>query len=467
MGGTRVLRRWLNGASALLLGATLLSACATKADTVNGIVPRPPILGVVTFDQYAAVARNGLLQAPPVASVCGSDKTTFGTELTTTSPDKAKVNFEWGQLGEDVVAEQHIISRARAAGATDLAWSGISEPKRVSVSGTVRTVQLSSGDLTFNHPFGVDYTMNLKLDPAYSKAALLLGTPIPNSAVSTLHVEIQQGLLPHSGTKLQDFMPGYAPQEGDRIAAYGPWIIDCGHDNYQSELHELTFLAFGHQEGNATVSHAFYNPYRQSGLLAGRGDLTNYAYWARFNDPTVKPFPPFLVSELLRVGHLKEPFHDRIEAHQMMKASYEPPVPWYVCAPGKGSTLSYSYHFTVRSGVSISVAPDTSTGCVKFTATIGGAYQPLTPIRKDCIDPWSQLNAQIQAALGDPTIDVKKLIEAQVPASFVPNVEHDPLVDCYDPLTVGAPGGSGDRSVVTLDSQPFPFYGDASVSWAS
>jgi hypothetical protein len=105
---------------------------------------------------------------------------------------------------------------------------------------------------------------------------------------------------------------------------------------------------------------------------------------------------------------------------------------------------------------------------VKFTATLRDAYYPQVPTRKDCADPWAELNSQLQAALGNPNIDVEKLIEAQVPKSFIPAVKRDPSVDCYDPLQVTAPTlGDSSRTIETSILQPFPFYGEIKVSWAS
>lgn len=450
--------------SALFAIALVASACGQK----ETVVPRAAPTGLVSFDQDAAVASNGPIPAAvQVKPTCGSDTTTFGSELVDVPPQQAKVGFEWGAIAEDPTAEMLNAQRAAASGNTGtIAWPGIKEPKQMLISGTVRNVTLSTGDLTFNHPFGLDFTMDIALDKPYRKLALLLGQPIPDGPVSTLHMEIQQGLLPHSGPNLQDWLEGFDPKVGDRIAAFGAWIIDCGHDNWQSELHELTFIAYGHAEGDTTVSRAFYNPYRPSQYLAAKPELVNQLLdYTRWSDPTVKPFPGYLVQELLRVGRLSEPFHDRIEAHHMLKANYLAPAPWYVCAPGSGSTLEYSYSFTTRSGVSITASPDNELGCVKFTASIAQAYSPQPPNRRDCVNLWSDLNQQVQAALGNPDIDIRQLIEKQVPASFIPAVERDPVVDCYDPLQVGPPGDEAKRSVVRDDTQPFPFYGEVRVSW--
>jgi hypothetical protein len=456
-------------ALALLLGAAVMTACGEK--TIE--VPHTAPAGVVAFDPDAAVAANGVIpNKVEVKPVCGSDTTTFGTELVNTPPNKATVNFEWGAIAEDTAAEELNAKRAASSGAsTDLPFRAIKEPKRMAVAGTVQDFQLSTGDLQFNHPYGLDMTMDIKPDPPYAFSALKLGTGADEDGPpeGTIHIEIQQGLVPHSGTGLQDFLSGYEPQNGDRIAAFGPWIIDCGHDDWHSELHELTFLAFGHPEGTTTVAHAFYNPYLQSQYLTANPDIAPQINdYARWTDPTVKVFGQYLYQELLRVGHAQRPYHNHIESHHMLSANLLAPPPWDVCAPGSGSKLTYSYNFTVRPGVSITAVPNDELGCVRFTTKITSQYLPQTPLRKDCLTPWSELNAQLQAALGNPDIDIRKLIESQVPKSFIPAVERDPTNDCYDPLQASAvAAGSGSRTITTSDTQAYPFYGEAKVGWAS
>jgi hypothetical protein len=103
-------------------------------------------------------------------------------------------------------------------------------------------------------------------------------------------------------------------------------------------------------------------------------------------------------------------------------------------------------------------------GCAQVTATIGTSYAPAPLTRKDCTLDWDQLNEQAALALMQPGLDVRKAIDALVPASIVPIVNRNPVVDCYDPLQAPPLGTSG--KVVVDDRQPFPFYGQVRVSWA-
>ena len=113
----------------------------------------------------------------------------------------------------------------------------------------------------------------------------------------------------------------------------------------------------------------------------------------------------------------------------------------------------------------VSVTPDASTGCARVRTRLTSSYAPAIPARKDCVDPWSQLTAQAEAATGNPDLDIEKLIEEQVPPQFFPAVRRDPVVDCYDPLTGPAlPVAGSGKTVQTSSDQAYPFYGWIKVS---
>jgi hypothetical protein len=430
-----------------LLALALLAAACGKSSTSNKVV----VGGGVGFDQAAAGAKNGPYPKADPLYACGSNTNTFAAELATTSATQAKVQREWGDVIKD---------------------------RLYSVAGSLQNVTLFNGDLPFTHPFGDDMTFDITLDAPYTDLAQVVGTgEAEGGAAGTLHWEIERGLVPHQGPGGDDFLDGFMPVDGDRIATYGRWIVDCGHNDFHTEIHPPVFVTFGHQDGQSTVAHGWYTPYRYTQLLNPDPILSSeVSNDARFQDPNTKTFPRYLVAELLRVGHLgpEGPLccHDSIQTHQLIEANTESPVDWYVCAPGPkpgGAHLSVSYGITVRPGVSVTVTPDEAIGCAAFHLEIGPSYHPLDPVRKTCLLSWDSLNKQAQDAIGDPTIDVKKLIEAQVPPSFIPAVELDPSVDCYDTFQVPAPGEAGnDQSIATVSTdQPYPFYGTMTVSWSS
>lgn len=425
--------------------ALLLTGCGKNPHE------KPVVGGVLGFDANTAALANQPVLTPDPGVVCGSPTEQFGVELIhVASPTQAKVLKEWGEIVPG---------------------------KQMWASGTVAKFNFSTGDLTFTHPFDKDIITDIKLDRPYQRLAQHVGKAggdPDGPAEGLLHWELSRRLFPHDEKGF--YLPGYVPELGDRIATYGRWIIDCGHDDFHTEIHPPTFLAVAHPLGAKTVAHMFYTPYFETQLYtpnpALSADLGNER---RFTDPETRPFPFYLSHQLLSLVHVGAPgptgFIDHLEAHHLLDANRASPITWHVCAPGlkpAGAKLSASYHFTVRSGVTVTATPDQDTGCVAFTGTVGPKYSPLNPDRLDCADPWAELNQQAGAALGDPTIDIEKAIEQKVPPSFAPLVKRDPSVDCYDPLVAPLPGGAGQQAkVFTSDDQPFAFYGEAAVSWQS
>ncbi len=430
--------------SAVVVLSLLLAGCGKKAAS------KPVVLGVLGFDQNVAALANQPLFIPDPGVACGSPTQEFGVELVhVSSPTQARVLNEWGEIVPG---------------------------KQMYLSGSVAQFQFSQGDLTFTHPFDKDVTADIRPDRPYAQLAQRLGTGTDQDGPppGTLHWELSRSLFPHDDHGF--YLPGYVPGLGDRIATYGRWIVDCGHDDFHTEIHPPTFLAVAHPQGSTTVAHAFYNPYFETQLYTPDPNLSaDLGKDGRLADPDTRPFPLYLYHQLLSLAHVGEPppggFIDHLEAHHLLDANRASPIQWYVCAPGpkpSGAKLSVRYHFTARSGVTVTATPNQDTGCVAFTGTIGPRYTPLNPERKDCVDPWAELNQQAGAALGDPTLDIERVIEEKLPPSFAPAVKRDPSVDCYDPLVVPPPGGPNQTAKVFVsEAQPYPFYGEASVSWQS
>ncbi|WP_299581289.1 hypothetical protein [Mucilaginibacter sp.] len=95
----------------------------------------------------------------------------------------------------------------------------------------------------------------------------LAETPIGFDVPGILHVEEDMGLLP----------VGYRPGEFDRVAIYGRWIIDAGHDDFGSEIHPPTLLAVARPNGDnrdETISTLIGLPYFVSQIF-GHDDNEN------------------------------------------------------------------------------------------------------------------------------------------------------------------------------------------------
>jgi len=403
--------------------------------------PPPKVNGIVGFDENQAVAANGSIPDADPFFACGSETEAFGTELLSVPPNQARVLKEWG----DVIPG-----------------------KQMYEEGTATLTHVGhGGDLPFTHPLGDDFTTDVEVDEAYARLSQVVGQDNPTK-LGFVHTEIPELLLPITADG--SIQPEFVMADGDRVAAYGPWIIDCGHNDFHTEIHPPSFVAFGHADGDVTVAHAVYRPYNTTQLFTPDVDaLTDFSNPDRFNDPNTASFPQYLYKEILRLGDLgEEPFccADRLAAHMLIDATTDPStVSWFVCAPPGGSgEVSATSKFTTRPGVSITSEIDQSIGCAKFTATIGDDYSPLVPERHDCTLDWDTLTKQAIDATGNPNLDVKKAIEDQVPASFIPKVEKDPIMDCYDLPEDPAPGGPDGQESFESADQPFPFYGVVEVS---
>jgi len=425
-----------------LAALALVMAACSKSST-----PVPVVHGTLGFDETTAVQTDTLGSGTfPTANSffsCGTSTATFATEILT-NPLHAKVRFEWG----DVVPGLQAFA-----------------------SGSVTDLSIGhGGDLPFTHPFGDDMTFDMKLDSPYTSLSQTVGSAPNDIPAGTLHTEVPEGLIPH-GTD-GSFQPGFTPTEGDQSAAYGPWIVDCGHPDFHTEIHPPTVIAFGHQEGSATVTHAFYNPYTVTQLFTPFAkDAADFPNTSRLTDPNTLPFPTTAFKLLLRIGHLGPPgplcCANRLVTHPVIAPNETAPPSWFVCAPGPkpaGGSLSVSSSFTTRSGVKVTVTPNDDIGCAEVSATMGSSYTPQPLQRKSCVLPWSVLSKQAADALGVPGLDIRAAIDTLVPKSFVPAVNRNPVVDCYDPLVAPPLGTSG---VTVSDSQPYPFYGTVSVSWKS
>jgi len=218
-------------------------------------------------------------------------------------------------------------------------------------------------------------------------------------------------LLPFEQTKpptqtlnhqaFENLEAAYIPHEGERIAMRGRWIIDCGHNDFHTELHPITFMAFGHQVGSKTVVHVLANPYRVTELYGfGTGGVNS--------SPKGSTFPQALEESITAVvqegiGGVSAPLSllGGIERTQPSTA------PFTVCPPaGAPAKPRISDHFVTREGVSVMVKALKGTNCATVTARVGnakggfGAYTALQPPSRQCGLPYPLVSAEVAGGLG-------------------------------------------------------------------
>jgi hypothetical protein len=454
------------------LALTMALALVAGQSCSSSEEPRPAT-ELVGFVASAAEQANGAIPRGDVVKICGSDRYGWLTEIQHTSFASARVRNRWGAF----------IPSASGHGA-----------RQMMASGTITTAGLGATDVPFDHPFGGDLSLDVKLDRSYLGLGQNLGAAGESGGNprDTVHAELMAGLVPHVPGSVtvspgQDWpafaeattsglLPDFQPRRDDRVALMGSWVVDCGHPDFHSELHSISFLAFAHREGAGTIARAFYNPYEVTQLYnpdASLSHLVNDA--SRFADPRTQDSLGYFASEILRLAGLAQPVEDQVRLPHLLTAFNDSPAPWQVCAPSDatGTGLATSYAFAVRPGVSVQVSPLDSKGCVTVTTSVTGAYQALDPPgQQECPTQWSWLSSAavregeggIGAGLDLPTEIVNLLSRtplAGVAASVKAKLQRPVVSDCYPPLSAaGLPApGPGLQMVTTSASQAFPMVG--------
>jgi hypothetical protein len=354
----------------------------------------------------------------------------------------------------------------------------VSEPTVYAIGTIMRTDPLTpgnTGDIMFAHPFGNDFNFDVSVDPAFAQLNYISQGADPAKG---LHVEIEHGLTGAgaSGFPYDDF--GWNPQVGDSVLVDGDWIVDCGHPaSYQSEIHPPQFVVLARtQDLKTTTALAVANPFRPTQLYNPTEKLAyDFTNFKRFLDANSKPFFDHLVDE---VNNVVFNFSQVMEAHALVQPTNltDGVEAWSVCAPTPqpaSTKLTFSYHFTARTGMFVSVSPfQNHPGCVDFLAIGNDTPYPDTPATDTW--PWPEINQQASEQLGMP-VNVKDRIHQLLedrnwyiwPYS---GINADPLIDRYSdlaPRLSGASANSPNGVTVGANDQPFPFYGRIKVGWSA
>ena len=380
----------------------------------------------------------------------------------------------------------------RSAG-TKYEWQPILEPtyaaesQPVAVSGIASDVHRSQakengdakdGDVWFTHPFGNDFNFNviwprnanfdflmaprIKADAEQDSMRLqALNSGLPNAGV--LHVETDSDFIPSS----------FAVRDGDHVAVFGRWIVDCGHDTFKSEIHPPLLLARASTpDGLATKSTLISRPYLVTQDY-DHGSLREHLLWQIGRLPLLLTAPPpfdLVIASKQQLTARTKVLTTPFRGIQLLYYYVRPPV-----KQPRGQILRVSYGLTVRTGVQVSLYPvSDNTGTVVVGVFLDeAAYKPpALPEKKDWKVPLSDIKSHENlgpwitgaevgaAALGNPGVSI--VLENGV----VTDRYLFPKVPEVNMVTVLASSLRSGKAVVAVDdSQPFPVRGAVDLDW--
>jgi hypothetical protein len=385
-------------------------------------------------------------------------------------------------------------------------WTSVLNPQSeldsyvTGLSGTAINPMISSADLPFSHPFGNDFEFFIAPDSRYSSllarsnkeppldedgreyreaieaARALLPPEVPVPGV--LGVETDQALVPIA----------YQPRHGDRVAVFGQWIVDAGHDDFHTEIHPPLLIASARPATPTstewTTSTVVGRPYRVSQEYLLPGDRRVDPFLNGGSDDGA--FIPHLINELGKVVTLRS---TRVEAHPAildqsavssgwMFYDVRPPSP----REDPGDTLVTSFHFTVRDGVQVDLVPlagqDEVLVSVLMNAPAYSYRQAALPHKTEVSIydyPTAPLLAVAAQALGILPADPRFIYLAAVLGQGVRTDRYDApraasvhdsenVVESLPVSKLPYPSPTP-VSVDNSDSQPFPVYGYINVGW--
>jgi hypothetical protein len=335
----------------------------------------------------------------------------------------------------------------------------------------------SDTDVPFTHPFGkVDFDYLLLPD------ALFNGLLAPSNATDgdkehvearadaasrnltvgaggLLAVEQEVGLIPEE----------YRPKTGDRVTVFGRWIIDCGHDNWETEIHPPLLTVVAHPDAGKQLTRVtlIANPYLVDQEFSHGGIMDQLATELAL---VASPLP-FI------------PFNDQVKAqpsilppsHGMVVFSFKirPPAP----SPSPNQLLYLRMHLTARPGVVVQPfwVDDETVGVVGlFTDSLtmppvtgttdwNVSGDELQKLNKDVGLACQAMIVQIGAGLADPfkaAVLARGILGILYPAPVPPDLTNAQVTEGW---TRTNPWGQNPVNVNA--SQAFPLIGWMEVQW--
>ncbi len=373
----------------------------------------------------------------------------------------------------------------------------------VGCTGWAVAPEYSGADAPFDHPFGFDWEFQVALDDDKNGYQALLSPANINPQESGIGQLLahQQGLPMRRGLLGIEWDGNLIPQSfkarvrhGDRVAAFGRWILDTGHNFvkfWRTEIHPPLLLVSAGVEKHLRAPESTRALFMSRPYLSGQHYAVNPAnvYLDSVDDDG--PFLSHLVNELVNVITLGSRM---VEAHPKIKSapfegSYEFTVKVRPPSKPRGAyRLAVSFQFTIRDGCSVAVsAADNETVEIIVTLESGKFTPPKLLPRRSCVYSKDELNALSPGTGTDIlAIDiVAPLVGALLPfgglwlAAYIEYIlQRGFKVDAYDAipevdvldsshavfnaLPENIPSGAG---IVVDNTQPYPIFGWLDATW--
>jgi hypothetical protein len=357
---------------------------------------------------------------------------------------------------------------------------------------------VSTADVWFVHPFGNDFQFFIVPDPQYEnllaasntgvtpgtgakdadffEAATVaqggtpnrkgLGLPAPKGVIG---VETDNRLVP---TSFQNLV-----KDGARIATFGRWIVDCGHDDFHSEIHAPLLMAV------ATTAEAPAGAQGASEMTTVQIMSRPYTVSQQFAEGN---FVDHLLAEVAKVEmtFFGVPFSFRVESHPTVfttpydgrpyvKLLVQPPPRKRVSPITLPQRLMVSFHFTHRAGVAVQVF-DAGNGAVGVIIVLGDLNPAKLPPKNDLSVSWDELGGKYAEYI--ELLQVANILTLGTASSIVLN--RGILTDLYDAPSASSPLDNQNIAAPVWidqlppgaglsedDAQPFPIYGWLNVWW--
>jgi hypothetical protein len=382
----------------------------------------------------------------------------------------------------------------------------------VGVSGWATYQDIAGKDTPGNHPFGNDWeflcaldagflgmcpSQNLSLANGKNVNGDLTALNMPPAVIGNvlshgfLGVEWDSGLVP------QGFQDEF--RNGDRVAVFGRWIVDCGED-FHTEIHPPMLLASAsvYQPPTVTVNRPpppftralftsrpylvgqMFVPGNQTDQIYEDQPTGDGAYFDHFVHEVENAANPFGSIQIEAHPKIKQlPFHGVHNFTVVVGTSQGNPFPT--------GQLAVSFHFTVRSGCTVQVLPnDASSVRVVISLNNPGYTPPPLPQRNDHTFSVGDINNLAGAGFWTKLIEgvsavLTVLLAPLLLTKALAVAARGFLSDQYDPLppvdfrntdlpdvVLNAPASAvpAGRGVTVDNSQPYPVVGWLEVRWA-